>query len=49
MVSNIIVIGCTINLYPKKFRKGFIRFSVGLEEPEDIITDLDQAFTSIGL
>ena len=38
-----------INLYPKKFRKGFIRFSVGLEEPEDIITDLDQAFTSIGL
>ncbi len=38
-----------INLYPEKFRKGFIRFSVGLEEPEDIIADLDQAFTSIGL
>ena len=38
-----------INLYPEKFRKGFIRFSVGLEEPEDIISDLDQAFRSIGL
>ena len=38
-----------INLYPEKFRKGFIRFSVGLEEPEDIIADLDQAFRQIGL
>ena len=38
-----------INLYPEKFRNGFIRFSVGLEEPEDIIADLDQAFRSIGL
>lgn len=38
-----------INLYPEKFRNGFIRFSVGLEEPEDIIADLDQAFKSIGL
>ena len=38
-----------INLYPEKFRKGFIRFSVGLEEPEDIIGDLDQALRRIGL
>ena len=38
-----------INLYPEKFRKGFIRFSVGLEEPEDIIADLDQAMKQIGL
>ena len=38
-----------ILLYPKQFRKGFIRFSVGLEEPEDIIGDLDQALKSVGL
>ena len=38
-----------INLYPEKFRRGFIRFSVGLEEPEDIIADLDQALRRIGL
>ena len=38
-----------INLYPEKFRKGFIRFSVGLEEPADIIGDLDQAFVTVGL
>lgn len=38
-----------INLYPERFRKGFIRFSVGLEEPEDIIDDLDQALRSVGL
>ena len=38
-----------INLYPEKFRKGFIRFSVGLEEPKDIIADLDQALNAIGL
>ena len=38
-----------INLYPKKFRKGFIRFSVGLEDPDDIIADLDQALKSVGL
>lgn len=34
---------------PEKFRKGFIRFSVGLEDPDDIIADLDQALRSIGL
>lgn len=38
-----------INLYPEKFRRGFIRFSVGLEEPEDIIFDLNRALESIGL
>lgn len=38
-----------IDLYPEKFRKGFIRFSVGLEEPEDIIGDLDQALKQVGL
>lgn len=38
-----------IGLYPERFRSGFIRFSVGLEEPEDIIADLDQAFRAVGL
>lgn len=38
-----------INLYPEKFRKGFIRFSIGLEDPDDIISDLDQALKAIGL
>lgn len=38
-----------ILLYPEKFRKGFIRFSVGLEETEDIIADLDQALRAVGL
>lgn len=35
-----------IHLYPERFRKGFIRFSVGLEDPGDIIKDLDQALKS---
>ncbi|KAL6590122.1 cystathionine beta-lyase [Neocallimastix sp. 'constans'] len=38
-----------INLYPEEFRQGFIRFSIGLEDPQDIINDLDQALKSIGL
>ncbi|MBQ8087150.1 MAG: aminotransferase class I/II-fold pyridoxal phosphate-dependent enzyme [Clostridia bacterium] len=38
-----------IMLYPEKFRKGFIRFSVGLEEPKDIIADIDQALRAVGL
>ena len=38
-----------IDQYPKQFREGFIRFSVGLEEPEDIIEDLDQALRAVGL
>lgn len=38
-----------INLYPEQFRNGFIRFSIGLEAPEDIIGDLDQALKAVGL
>lgn len=38
-----------IHLYPEIFREGFIRFSVGLEDPDDIIQDLDQALNEIGL
>ena len=38
-----------IDLYPPQFQKGFIRFSVGLEDPQDIIQDLNQAFHAIGL
>ncbi|MCD8361751.1 MAG: PLP-dependent aspartate aminotransferase family protein [Lachnospiraceae bacterium] len=38
-----------IHLYPERFRRGFIRFSVGLEDPEDIMQDLDQALRSVGL
>ena len=38
-----------IHLYPEQFRNGFIRFSVGLEEPEDLINDLDQALRAVGL
>ncbi len=38
-----------IHLYPERFRNGFLRFSVGLESPEDIIQDLDQAFQAVGL
>ena len=38
-----------ILLYPEKFRKGFIRFSVGLEDVEDIIADLKQALEQVGL
>ena len=38
-----------IQLYPEKFRKGFLRFSVGLEDVEDIIGDLKQAMEKTGL
>ncbi len=38
-----------ILLYPEQFRNGFIRFSVGLEDPKDIIQDLDQALLEVGL
>lgn len=38
-----------ILLYPERFRQGFIRFSVGLEEPDDIMRDIDQALTAVGL
>jgi methionine-gamma-lyase len=36
-------------LYPEEFRRGFFRFSVGLEDVEDIIADLDQALQKTGL
>lgn len=36
-------------LYPEVFHKGFIRFSIGLEDVGDIIADLDQALKAVGL
>lgn len=36
-------------LYPKKFSNGFFRFSVGIEDKEDIIEDLKQALEKCGL
>ena len=36
-------------LYPKEFHNGFFRFSVGIEDAEDIIHDLEQALQSVGL
>lgn len=38
-----------ILLYPEVFRPGFIRFSIGLEDPDDIINDVDQALKAVGL
>lgn len=35
--------------YPPEFHKGFFRFSVGIEDKEDIIADLKQAMTKTGL
>ncbi len=34
-------------LYPEEFHDGFFRFSVGIEDAEDIIDDLKQAFAQI--
>lgn len=36
-------------LYPEEFHNGFLRFSVGVEDIEDIIADLNQAFGKEGL
>lgn len=36
-------------LYPEEFHNGFFRMSVGLEDTDDIIADLDQAFKAAGL
>lgn len=36
-------------LYPEKFHNGFFRFSVGIEDKEDIINDLKQALERVGL
>lgn len=36
-------------LYPECFHNGFFRFSVGIEDAEDIIADLRQALEKVGL
>lgn len=36
-------------LYPEEFHNGFFRLSVGLEDTEDIIADLKNAFEAVGL
>ncbi|MGN0549713.1 MAG: trans-sulfuration enzyme family protein [Acutalibacteraceae bacterium] len=36
-------------LYPEEFHNGFFRFSVGIEDAEDIIEDLRQALEKVGL
>ncbi len=36
-----------MELYPEVFREGFYRFSIGLEDAEDIIADLEQALDSL--
>ena len=36
-------------LYPEEFHNGFFRFSVGIEDVEDIIEDLRQALEKAGL
>lgn len=36
-------------LYPEEFHNGFFRFSVGIEDAEDIIDDLRQALEKVGL
>ncbi len=36
-------------LYPEEFHNGFFRFSVGIEDAEDIIDDLRQALEETGL
>lgn len=36
-------------LYPEEFHNGFFRFSVGIEDVEDIIEDLRQALQKTGL
>ena len=38
-----------MHLYPAVFSPGFLRFSIGLEDPKDIIEDLDQALKAVGL
>lgn len=36
-------------LFPEEFHNGFFRFSVGLEDADDLIADLDNALKSVGL
>ena len=35
--------------YPKIYQDGFFRFSIGLEDAEDIINDLKQAMEASGV
>lgn len=35
--------------YPAVYQEGFFRFSVGLEDAEDIIADLQQAMQAAGM
>ena len=35
--------------YPELYREGFFRFSIGLEDAEDIISDLQQAMEKAGV
>lgn len=37
------------HFYPEEFKDGHLRFSVGLEDADDIINDLKQAFKKCGL
>jgi cystathionine gamma-synthase/methionine-gamma-lyase len=37
------------HFYPEEFKNGHLRFSVGLEEADDIINDLQQALKKVGL
>ena len=36
-------------LYPEQFHNGFFRFSVGIEDADDLIADLRQALEKVGL
>lgn len=38
-----------IKYYPEEFHKGFFRLSIGLEDPDDIIEDINMALTGAGL
>ena len=37
------------HLYPERFHNGFFRFSVGIEDADDLIEDLRQALDKVGL
>ena len=36
-------------LYPEKFKNGFFRFSVGIEDADDLINDIENALKAVGL
>lgn len=36
-------------LYPQEFHNGFLRFSVGIEDADDIISDIEQSLVKVGL